>query len=239
MDVSVLGVATWTRECPLREADCVFLFTLRTPLRCRNPFVKDNRLRESLQPCLDPAKTRMLDLLSEQAFLPSCDLLVLHADAAVSLQLADYLVCLVFFSVRELLVLSLDQLDCLVPVVRSYGSSEHLLLKSLKPIAFFNSHIKLLTLACCYVRLDPKVKPYFLSILLFFLEIFFVDEARYLQIISIRLLDEIRVRQFIHVLQLSTSPDKELSGNTGDADLVERLEHIRVAILLEWNAVQF
>ena len=88
----------------------------------------------------------MLYLFSEQALVPSGYLLVLHADAAVSLEPADYLVRLVFFSVRKLLILPLDQLDCLAPVVRSLDSTLQLALQLLEPIAFFNVHVKLLTI---------------------------------------------------------------------------------------------
>ena len=99
----------------------------------------------------------MLDLLSEHSFMPSGYLLVLHVDPVVSLQLADDLVRLVLLSVRELLILSSNQLDRLVSVVRTFDSSEEFPLQLLESFAFFNGYVKLPTFRCCYVRLYAKV----------------------------------------------------------------------------------
>jgi len=87
----------------------------------------------------------------------------------------------------------LDQLDCLMSVVRSFDSSEEFPLQSLKPIAFSDRHVELLTFRCRYVRLDSEVKTYLLSILFLFSEILLVDETRYLQVIPVRFPDEISV----------------------------------------------
>ena len=59
----------------------------------------------------------MLYLSSEPAFVPSCNLLVLHDYTVVGFQLVDQLVSHVLFPVRELLVLPLDKLDRLVAVI--------------------------------------------------------------------------------------------------------------------------
>ena len=73
----------------------------------------------------------MLYLLSEYALVPVIDLLILNYDSLIGFQLVDQLVRFVLFPVRELLVLSLDKLDCLVAVTRSLDPSRHLFLKSL------------------------------------------------------------------------------------------------------------
>ena len=171
--------------------------------------------------------------------MPSGYLLVLHADAAVSLEPADYLVRLVFFSVRKLLILPLDQLDCLAPVVRSLDSTLQLALQLLEPIAFFNVHVKLLALACRYACLDSEVKTYFLPVCLWYFEILSVYVACHLQVVSVRLPDQVRVRQFVHVPELASRPDEHRSRNSLDLDLVAGLERILLAVFPERYACQF
>lgn len=56
--------------------------------------------------------------------MPVTDLLILHDYAVVNFQLVDQLVGHVLFPVRDLLILFLDKLDCLVAVIRSLDSSE-------------------------------------------------------------------------------------------------------------------
>ena len=114
----------------------------------------------------------------------------------------DYLVCFVLFPIQELLVLSPDQLDCLVTVIRSLDPSRHLFLQSLESIAFSNCHVELLTFGCRDIGLYPEIKTYFLSVSLLFFEILSIDEACYLQVVSVGLFDQIRVGQFVGGLEL-------------------------------------
>lgn len=119
----------------------------------------------------------------------------------------DCLVCFVLFPVRELLVLSSDQLDCLVTVIRSLDPSRHLFLQSLESIAFSNCHVELLTFGCRDIGLYPEIKTYFLSVSLLFFEILSIDEACYLQVVSVGLFDQIRVGQFVGGLELVSGFD--------------------------------
>ena len=59
----------------------------------------------------------MLYLSSEPAFVPSCNLLVLHDYTVVGFQLVDQLVRFILFSVREFLVLPLDKLDSFIAII--------------------------------------------------------------------------------------------------------------------------
>lgn len=85
----------------------------------------------------------MLVLLSEQAFMPIRYLFVLHIDPVIDFKFVDYLVCFVLFLVRELLILSLDKLDRLISVVRTFDPSEKLSLQLFESFTFFNRYVKL------------------------------------------------------------------------------------------------
>ena len=163
--------------------------------------------------------------------MPVADLLVLYDYAVVGFQLVNQLIGHVLFSVRELLILPLDKLDRLAPVVRSLDSPEYLLLQSLEPIAFFDRHVELLTFTCCYAGFDTKIKTYFLSVSLLFLEILLIDEACYLQVVSVWLPDQIRIGQFVGDLELTSCSDKNVAVNPLDFNLISRLEPISLSIL--------
>lgn len=166
---------------------------LGTPLGRRNLLIEDYGLRQCLQPGFYQTHARMLYLSSEPIFMPVADLLVLDHYSLICFQSVDQLVGHVLFPVRELLVLSLDKLDSLVPVVRSFSPPRHLSLQPLEPIAFSDRYVELLTFGCRDIGLYPEVKTYLLSVLFLFLEVLFVNEARHLQVVSVGFLDQVRV----------------------------------------------
>ena len=85
MDVSVLGVAALACISTIVERHFMTASAVWTPLGRRNPFVKDNCLRESLQLLFDSSHAAVLNLFPEQPLVPRVDLLVLYDDAVVML----------------------------------------------------------------------------------------------------------------------------------------------------------
>ena len=71
-----------------------------------------------------------------------------------------------------------------------------------------------------------------------FFEIFFIDKARYLQIIAVRLLYQIRIGQFVSDPELASCFDQNVTMNPLDLNLVSRLEPVRNPVLFKRNATQ-
>ena len=71
-----------------------------------------------------------------------------------------------------------------------------------------------------------------------FFEIFFIDKARYLQIIAVRLLYQIRIGQFVSDPELVSCFDQNVTMNPLDLNLVSRLEPVRNPVLFKRNATQ-
>ena len=129
MDVSVLFISTFTNICSVVQGQFVHLVAIWTPLRCGNEFVQYDNIIQLHQLGLYHSHARMLNNRGHAFLLvPLWKLFVLHHYGIVLLQHMNYLVCLVFLLVRQLEVLTLNLLDCLVSRLKISHLSCHIII---------------------------------------------------------------------------------------------------------------